>query len=299
MMQPHPHFARRNNSLDDLTLSVDASLARTLSHKSRVMCWIPSVEKWLKDRVKAVNGTWVPRCDGHVFFIKTNKTQHSDVISFDDVKDGRNALTEKTVAALIYLYRYELGKYDWFLKGDDDTYIVMENLRFLLAQYNSSQPVYLGHLFKKLVKQGYMSGGASYVLSREALRKLNEEGFQKNKCRVKGNDEDVDIGRCLEAVGVFPHNSIDKYGRSAFHPGPAETHIAHDAVNPWLVEYNRFKGAGGRNCCSELTVSFHHVKAAEILVMDHLLYRTSVYGRVPDFSRLQGLFEPKMIPPPS
>ena len=50
---------------------------------------------------------------------------------------------------------------------------------YLLEQYNASQPVYLGHLFKVLVKGGYMSGGASYVLSREALRVLNEEGFQK------------------------------------------------------------------------------------------------------------------------
>ena len=58
---------------------------------------------------------------------------------------------------------------DWFLKADDDTYTIVENLRFLLEDKNSSTPVYFGHKFKPYVEQGYFSGGAGYVLSKEAL----------------------------------------------------------------------------------------------------------------------------------
>ena len=151
----------------------------TVRNKTRVLCWVPSLEKWLPDRVKAVNETWLRRCDGHLFFVETKGNHSADVISLG-ISDGRRHLAEKSMAVFTYLYHHHLhDRFDWFLKGDDDTFVVVENLRYLLEQYNASQPVYLGHLFKVLVKGGYMSGGASYVLSREAPRILNEEGFQK------------------------------------------------------------------------------------------------------------------------
>lgn len=58
---------------------------------------------------------------------------------------------------------------DWFLKADDDTYVIVENLRYFLSRQNTTNPVYFGHKFKRHVKEGYMSGGAGYVLSKEAL----------------------------------------------------------------------------------------------------------------------------------
>ena len=147
--------------------------------KPRVLCWIPSLEERIPDRVKAVNDTWVRHCDGHLYFVETDSNRSADDVISLGVKDGRGRLMEKSVAALTYLYRHHLSHYDWFLKGDDDAFVVVENLRHLLGKYESGRPVYLGHLFKVHVKAGYMSGGASYVLSREALRRLVEDGFQK------------------------------------------------------------------------------------------------------------------------
>ena len=57
--------------------------------------------------------------------------------------------------------------------------MIMENLRYVLAQYDHRRTVYVGHLYKMRHPQGYMSGGASYVISREALRKVVEDGYQK------------------------------------------------------------------------------------------------------------------------
>lgn len=50
----------------------------------------------------------------------------------------------------------------------------MENMRYMLNYHNSTDPVYFGFRFKPYVKQGYMSGGSGYVLSKEALRRFVE-----------------------------------------------------------------------------------------------------------------------------
>jgi glycoprotein-N-acetylgalactosamine 3-beta-galactosyltransferase len=75
-------------------------------------------------------------------------------------------------------------------------YAIVENLRYMLSAYNTSDPVYFGCRFKPYVKQGYMSGGAGYVLSREALKRFIEQALpSKTKCRQDhGGAEDVEIG---------------------------------------------------------------------------------------------------------
>ena len=42
---------------------------------------------------------------------------------------------------------------EWFLKADDDTYTIVENLRLLLLNKNHSDPIFFGHKFKPYVEQ--------------------------------------------------------------------------------------------------------------------------------------------------
>jgi glycoprotein-N-acetylgalactosamine 3-beta-galactosyltransferase len=76
----------------------------------------------------------------------------------------------------------------------------------MLKQYNTSDPLFFGYKFKPLVKQGYFSGGAGYVLSREALKRFalqaitDETGILCQK--GNGGAEDVEMGKCMENVGV-------------------------------------------------------------------------------------------------
>lgn len=48
----------------------------------------------------------------------------------------------KTKEALAYLYKYHINEADWFLRVDDDSFVVMENLRYMLYPYSAKYPVY-------------------------------------------------------------------------------------------------------------------------------------------------------------
>lgn len=65
-----------------------------------------------------------------------------------NVGQGRDHLTAKTMKAFDYIYKHHRDEADWFLKADDDTFVILENLRFLLAGHSPRDPVYFGHHFK-------------------------------------------------------------------------------------------------------------------------------------------------------
>lgn len=108
-------------------------------------------------KAKHVKETWGRRCNKLLFF-SSLEDMHLPTITLN-VTEGRKYLWGKTKAAFKYVYKNHFDNADWFLKADDDTYVVLENLRYFLMDKNWTVPVYYGCKFKPYVKQGYMSGG--------------------------------------------------------------------------------------------------------------------------------------------
>ncbi|XP_041356203.1 glycoprotein-N-acetylgalactosamine 3-beta-galactosyltransferase 1-like [Gigantopelta aegis] len=270
-------------------LALDTKLAEAISKNIKVACFITTMQNQLDHKLRAVNQTWGRRCDKILYVMTTNMTG-ADILPVE-IEDDRQTLTEKTRFAFTHLYNKYLNQFDFFLKADDDTYIIMENLKYLLSHYNASQPIYMGDLFIHFAPNGYMSGGASYVLSREALKRLVENGYKvPGRCRLEGGAEDIETGRCLYKADVLSYSPVDRHGRKAFHAHNAYSYIV-GPMPGFLNTYSRIPPKVGDDCCSQLTISFHYTGPKLMYLLDFLLYKISVFGRSMSYKKLKGLFQ--------
>lgn len=261
------HFADEHHHKDEV------EIARELASKVRVLCWVMTSPENHQTRAIHVQATWGKRCDKLLFV--SEQTDKSLPVLKVSVDHGREHLTAKTMAAFDHIFEDHFKEADWFLKADDDTYVVVENLKYFLSTQNSSEPVYFGHHFKTIVKQGYFSGGGGYVLSKEALRRYSKR--QKGACRDDLGAEDAEMGKCMEVLGVRTGDSRDKLGRSRFHCFNPETHI-HGGYPDWYYSYDKYGAQKGIESISDYAITFHYVSVEQLYNLEFYIYHLRPYG---------------------
>jgi glycoprotein-N-acetylgalactosamine 3-beta-galactosyltransferase len=153
----------------------------------------------------------------------------------------------------------------------------MENLRYLLYQYNPNDSLYLGHRYSiDANKRGYMAG-MSYILSKEALKRFHYQLMGK-KCRNdEGGAEDLEMGKCLENSTIQVDTRDEKDGHRFFPVSPS------DAMDPfgtpyWYQKNQFYKINIGLNCCSETAIGFHYVDISHMYLMEYLFYKVHPFG---------------------
>ena len=213
----------------------DRRIADKLEKEIRVLCWITTYSENLQTRAIHVKQTWGKRCNKLLFFSDVDDENFPAIGLGSDT--GREHLTAKTMRAFDYIYKHHRDDADWFLKADDDTYVIVENLRYMLSAHSPTEPIYFGHLFKVIVGQGYNSGGAGYVLSAEALRRFGRRNG--TLCARDGGAEDVELGRCMEKLRVAAGDTRDRLGRSRFHCFTPRNHL-HGGYPQWYYKYDKY-----------------------------------------------------------
>ena len=188
-------------------------MAENLEKTVRLLCVVITSPENLAKRAIHVKSTWGKRCN-ILYFASDNYNETFGTMPIR-TKKGYKELPAKVTAAFDYLYARHLDDADWFFKSDDDTYAVVENMRYFLSSKSPDEPVYYGQRFRG--KTDFFSGGAGYVLSREALRRFGSRTNTPKCSPNKFKAEDVMMSACLSHLGVHMGESVDALNRSRFH----------------------------------------------------------------------------------
>ena len=213
--------------------------------RPQILCYVLTHTSNFDTMAKAAQQAWASKCDLHRFVALVRNGSETFETKIDSLPvlqpggvliDNYGRLSDKVFGAMRDIFQ-KYGNFDWYLKADDNTFILVDNLRRFLADKNRSAPITYGYNFKVYVENGYQSGGAGYVLSNEAFRRLGAElAKDSDFCDKSFGVEDYEVAKCLRKVGVVPGNSTDHLGLERFHPLDPVRH--YEGILPtWIFKY--------------------------------------------------------------
>lgn len=116
-------------------------------------------------------------------------------------------------------------KFDWMIKVDVNTFVIMENLRYFVNLLDPSLPFYFGHTMSSTWGTSYNTAEAGILLSRGVLIEL-QEALVKGVCTKHGSSSsDVELGKCLANMFIFPQDTRDVNGHARFLPFDPGAHL--------------------------------------------------------------------------
>ena len=145
-----------------------------------------------------------------------------------NMTDTYNRITEKALKTMEYIYDNLMDDFDWFIRTNDDTYIIMENLRLFLANKCSDENVIYGKILRYVANKniytsgnnskGFLQGGSGFLISRESLRLFVREYKKDAKFCVmlSGTREDQEISDCFRKINIYPGETRDSQDRERF-----------------------------------------------------------------------------------
>lgn len=188
-----------------------------------------------------------------------------------------------------YIHKNFIDDYDWFFKCDDDTFLIAENMRYLLSAYSPEDPVYFGYkLNTSMYKRGNFTEGSGFVVSRKTVRVFVEQilaendsqvlhnNTEQNECHIemKKQVEDLYVDGCLDSFNIYAGDGHDELDRNRFHALDFMSHLfpATDLNEFWS------KNEDGFNCCSNYSTLFHFSKPNYQYTLYYLTYKLQIYG---------------------
>jgi len=273
---------RRLHEEDLISSKKNDKAEETKKKRQSLFCFTMTATANHDTRVPAQNDTWTKRCDDHYFFSDSPMKPGFKNLVVQNYS-GRDSMWKKFRVSLPYVYTNVSSAYDWYLRADDDTYVIVENLRHFLSKYDPTQLHFFGFHMKPHLATGFMSGPAM-IFSNPVMKLLTEKVIPDlNICPIELPSmpdyrfDDLAVSRCLAAVNVTPGYTRDHLGRERFHPyDPAEMYKGE--ANGGLVAWSKHPVKTGFDAFSEEMISSHHLSPMDMRLFEILLYRVKVHG---------------------
>lgn len=157
--------------------------SKILFKKIQVLCVIFIRNKKNFDSAR---NTWLQGCNNiQTIEIKGNKNKYIAV---------KRTKENSSWVLLCQTLKIITNQYNWYLILNDNTFAILENLRYFLAPYNSSETHYFGYPVK-FWSTVYNSGQAGYVLSKGSLNAI-QSNLRETECSKSAywNREDFYLG---------------------------------------------------------------------------------------------------------
>ena len=177
-----------------------------------VLVGVQTAKKYLHNRMNAVYETWVQDIPGDVIFFAGEESKgfvaNSDIhfVLLSDVHDDMYPPQKKSFMMLKYMHDVFLDQYEWFIRADDDVFIIGQKLKKFLSSLNSSKLYSIGqggegrqHERGKLglpKNVAYCLGGPGVILSRAMLAQFAPK-IEYCLENIYSIHEDSELGRCI------------------------------------------------------------------------------------------------------
>ena len=185
-----------------------------------VVCMILTSQGNWKTAARAIRHTWAKRCHiPLIFYSKFPDYTSHEIYKTNgtvplDVPEGKEHLTDKMYAALNYSYEKYKNVADFYVKLDDDVFLVWENFMVLVREFDPNNLIYFGRKDDPKLSK---AGGTGYFLSKAAVPLMFGNGsaclrdFARN---FTSTWEDMTIGNCLsdsESAREMPAGFLERW----------------------------------------------------------------------------------------
>ena len=251
------------------------------SNYPKILCFIMVGKSRHSTRVKAVRETWGKRCD-KLIIASNKKDKDLGAIKIHGVRSDYASLWQKLNKTVHFIWKQYRDDYEWFFKVDDDSYVIVENLKEFLASSHiqqanaNNESLLLGRrinppieafggwrgdvlgfnetglnkdfgdrFLKKFGNNAtlvFNQGGAGYVMNRKFMSLLVQALDSTDVLRGKV-PEDLAVTITMMYRDVFPRPTRDEQGRERFHPEDPEYMFSKAAKrNIWLTKAHEMIG---------------------------------------------------------
>ena len=175
-----------------------------------VFCFVLSSNDRHLTSSRAVVYSWGKRCDRFYFITRLQNTSIDLMMlpKFENSTDiNSTTINQYTLDVLLHLRNEELAASShWFLRGSEDTFVIVPNLRRLVTQLDREENhhpfAYVGDVEELYDKHQISTSGSVMLFNRNALDRLHQFDFQDDKNRM-----DIQKEQCFEKM-IYDHEFV-------------------------------------------------------------------------------------------